>query len=34
VAMRHDLRLGLHQLRLAGELAEIRGADARITVIR
>jgi LuxR family maltose regulon positive regulatory protein len=24
---RHDVRLGLHQLRLAGELAEIRGAD-------
>ena len=24
---RHDLRLGLHQLRLAGELAEIRAAD-------
>ena len=31
VAMRHDLRLRLHQLRLAGELAEIRGADLRFT---
>jgi LuxR family maltose regulon positive regulatory protein len=28
---RHDLRLGLHQLRLAGELAEIRGEDLRFT---
>jgi LuxR family transcriptional regulator, maltose regulon positive regulatory protein len=28
---RHDLRLRLHQLRLAGELAEIRGADLRFT---
>src|SRR6202021_3197514 len=28
---RHDLRLGLHQLRLAGELAEIRAADRRFT---
>ena len=28
---RHDLRLGLHQLRLAGELAEIRAADLRFT---
>jgi LuxR family maltose regulon positive regulatory protein len=28
---RHDLRLGLHQLRLAGELAEIRSADLRFT---
>jgi LuxR family maltose regulon positive regulatory protein len=28
---RHDLRLGLHQLRLAGELAEIRVADLRFT---
>ena len=27
LATRHDLRLGLHHLRLAGELAEIRGAD-------
>jgi LuxR family transcriptional regulator, maltose regulon positive regulatory protein len=28
---RHDLRLRLHQLRLAGELAEIRGEDLRFT---
>jgi LuxR family transcriptional regulator, maltose regulon positive regulatory protein len=28
---RHDLRLRLHQLRLAGELAEIRAADMRFT---
>ena len=28
---RHDLRLHLHQLRLAGELAEIRAADLRFT---
>ena len=28
---RHDLRLGLHQLRLVGELAEIRAADLRFT---
>jgi LuxR family transcriptional regulator, maltose regulon positive regulatory protein len=28
---RHDLRLRLHQLRLAGELAEIRGKDLRFT---
>ncbi len=28
---RHDLRLGLHQLRLAGELAEIRAADLQFT---
>ena len=26
---RHDVRLGLHRLRLAGELAEIRAADLR-----
>jgi LuxR family transcriptional regulator, maltose regulon positive regulatory protein len=31
VATRRDLRLGLHQLRLAGELAEFRGADLRFT---
>jgi LuxR family transcriptional regulator, maltose regulon positive regulatory protein len=31
VTTRHDLRLGLHQLRLAGELAEIRAADLRFT---
>ena len=29
LATRHDVRLGLHQLRLAGELAEIRAADLR-----
>jgi LuxR family transcriptional regulator, maltose regulon positive regulatory protein len=28
---RHDVRLGLHRLRLAGELAEIRGTDLRFT---
>jgi LuxR family maltose regulon positive regulatory protein len=28
---RYDLRLGLHQLRLAGELGEIRAADLRFT---
>jgi LuxR family transcriptional regulator, maltose regulon positive regulatory protein len=28
---RHDLQLGLHQLRLAGELAEIRAADLRFS---
>ena len=28
---RHDLRLGLHQLRLAGELAELRAADLRFS---
>ena len=28
---RRDLRLGLHQLRLTGELAEIRAADLRFT---
>jgi LuxR family transcriptional regulator, maltose regulon positive regulatory protein len=31
LTMRHDVRLGLHQLRLAGELAEIRGADLRFS---
>ena len=31
VATRRDLRLGLHQLRLAGELAEISAADLRFT---
>ena len=31
VATRHDLRLGLHHLRLVGELAEIRAADLRFT---
>jgi LuxR family maltose regulon positive regulatory protein len=29
LATRHDLRLGLHRLRLAGELTEIRTADLR-----
>src|SRR6202035_5174429 len=28
---RHDVRLRLHRLRLAGELAEIRAADLRFT---
>ena len=31
LATRRDLRLRLHQLRLAGELAEIRGEDLRFT---
>jgi LuxR family maltose regulon positive regulatory protein len=31
LATRRDLRLGLHRLRLAGELAELRGADLRFT---
>ncbi len=31
LATRRDLRLGLHQLRLAGELTEIRAADLRFT---
>jgi LuxR family transcriptional regulator, maltose regulon positive regulatory protein len=31
VATRHDVRLGLHRLRLAGELAEIRAADLRFS---
>ena len=31
LAARHDVRLGLHQLRLAGELAEIRAADLRFS---
>jgi LuxR family transcriptional regulator, maltose regulon positive regulatory protein len=31
VATRRDLRLGLHRLRLTGELAEIRGTDLRFT---
>jgi LuxR family maltose regulon positive regulatory protein len=29
---RHDLRLGLHRLRLEGELTEIRAADLRFTL--
>ena len=32
LATRHDLRLRLHQLRLAGELTEIRAADLRFSV--
>ena len=32
LASRHDLRLGLHRLRLEGELTEIRTADLRFTV--
>jgi LuxR family transcriptional regulator, maltose regulon positive regulatory protein len=31
LATRRDLRLGLHRLRLAGELTEIRAADLRFT---
>jgi LuxR family maltose regulon positive regulatory protein len=31
LATRRDLRLGLHRLRLAGELAEIRGEDLRFS---
>jgi LuxR family transcriptional regulator, maltose regulon positive regulatory protein len=31
LATRHDLRLGLHRLRLEGELTEIRTADLRFT---
>ena len=31
LATRHDVRLGLHQLRLAAELAEIRAADLRFS---
>src|SRR5215813_2738692 len=32
LATRHDVRLGLHRLRLEGELAEIREPDMRFTV--
>jgi LuxR family transcriptional regulator, maltose regulon positive regulatory protein len=32
LATRHDVRLGLHRLRLEGELAEIRGPDLRFSV--
>jgi len=32
LATRHDVRLGLHRLRLEGELTEIRSADLRFTV--
>src|SRR5438309_7048007 len=31
LATRHDLRLGLHRLRLDGDLTEIRAADLRFT---
>ena len=32
LATRHDLRLGLHRLRLEGELTEIRAADQRFSL--
>jgi LuxR family maltose regulon positive regulatory protein len=32
LATRHDLRLGLHRLRLEGELTELRAADLRFSV--
>jgi len=32
LATRHDLRLGLHRLRLTGELAEIRAGDLRFSL--
>src|SRR5246500_3911455 len=32
LATRHDLRLGLHRLRLEGELSEIRAAHLRFSV--
>jgi LuxR family maltose regulon positive regulatory protein len=32
LATRHELRLGLHRLRLEGELTEIRAADLRFTL--
>src|SRR5260370_315319 len=32
LATRHDLRLGLHRLRLEGELTEIRAVDLRFTL--
>jgi LuxR family maltose regulon positive regulatory protein len=32
LATRHDVRLGLHRLRLEGELTEIREADLRFTI--
>jgi LuxR family transcriptional regulator, maltose regulon positive regulatory protein len=32
LATRHDLRLGLHRLRLEGELAEVRAGDLRFTL--
>ncbi|MGH9171692.1 MAG: AAA family ATPase, partial [Acidimicrobiales bacterium] len=32
LATRHDMQLGLHRLRLEGDLAEIRGADLRFSL--
>ena len=32
LATRHDVRLGLHRLRLEGELAEIRAGDLRFSL--
>ena len=32
LATRHDVRLGLHRLRLEGELTEIRAADLQFTM--
>ncbi len=32
LATRHDVRLGLHRLRLEGELSELRGEDLRFTL--
>jgi LuxR family maltose regulon positive regulatory protein len=32
LSMRHDLRLGLHRLRLEGELAEVRADDLRFSL--
>jgi LuxR family maltose regulon positive regulatory protein len=32
LAARHDVRLGLHRLRLEGELCEVRGTDLRFSV--
>jgi len=32
LATRHDMRLGLHRLRLEGELSEIRGPDLRFSL--
>ena len=32
LATRHDVRLGLHRLRLEGELSELRSADLRFTL--
>jgi LuxR family transcriptional regulator, maltose regulon positive regulatory protein len=34
LAARHDVRLGLHRLRLEGELVEIREPDLRFTLFR